>query len=482
MLGTTLVLAVLAVDFGAETGPVRRELHSSGFGPKICSFPQRFADDIKSMGFKAARTHDWALVNANQRVCDYFHIFPMRDLDASDPKNYFFGPTDLLLKRTREDMGHDVFFRLGTSIEHSGTNHFNAAIPADFDKVAEIFAGTVRHYNRGWANGFQWDVKYWEIWNEPDGRANMWCLPEGDKVPDDPKEQERRDAKRRDLFVRFFVTALKRLKSEFPEIKVGGPALCFMREEWFRPLLKACREAGVAPDFISWHHYEEDPDNVILAVDQARALCDEYGFIGCELILDEWHYFAISDYDWPDVASPDPAVFGRILQGPRAHNGIDASCFNLACLSLFQTSKLDQAYYYGCGIEGLWGYLDAAKRPHKVFHGLRMFGDFLKRYPQLCATTGENPEKEPVITLLAGKSADGLDRGLLVSDYRVRTNELVIAVAGVPADAKVTALVHDDAHDLDPADFSFENGRLVLRKPNDESAAFLVRFQAERGR
>ena len=138
-----IILAALAVDFTAATGEIRPELHSSGFGPKICSQTAQELADIKSMGFKAARTHDWAHINSNERVCDYFHIFPLMRLDANDPENYVFGPTDYLLKQTREEAGLDVFYRLGTSIEHSGSKvHFNTKIPDDFDKMAEIFAAT----------------------------------------------------------------------------------------------------------------------------------------------------------------------------------------------------------------------------------------------------------------------------------------------------------------------------------------------------
>ena len=126
-------------DFTQEVGKVRPELHSSGFGPTICSLTQQALDDVRAMGFKSARTHDWALINANQRVCDWHHIFPLVDLDATKPENYVFGPTDYLLKRTREEAGLDVFFRLGTSIEHSGPKvHFNSTIPEDCDKVDEL--------------------------------------------------------------------------------------------------------------------------------------------------------------------------------------------------------------------------------------------------------------------------------------------------------------------------------------------------------
>ena len=110
----------VSADFTREIAPVRRELHSAGFGPQICSCPPATIADIRSMGFKASRTHDWALINPNQRVCDWHHIFPLPHLDAKDPANYVFGPTDYLLKRTREEVGHDIFFRLGTPPERYG--------------------------------------------------------------------------------------------------------------------------------------------------------------------------------------------------------------------------------------------------------------------------------------------------------------------------------------------------------------------------
>ena len=474
-----LIAERLTADFTSEVGSLRRELHSSGFGPQICSCPQQYIDDIKSMGFKASRTHDWALINPNQRVCDYFHIFPLMHLDAKDPKNYVFGPTDYLLKRTREEVGHDIFYRLGTSIEHSGDKiHFNSLIPTDFDKVAEIFAGTVRHYNCGWADGYNWGVKYWEIWNEPDGSNNMWCLPEGDETEWIPvtAEGKAKRQKRYGMFCDFFVKCLKRLKSEFPDIKVGGPAMMGMREEFFRPLLEACRTAGVAPDFISWHHYTDNPDALSEAIKKGRALCREYGFPDSELIINEWHYFS-RDYTWGKLRSADPKDIREIWSGPRSHNGIDSSCFNLVCLTRFQTSDLAQGYYYGCKNTGDWGYMDAQKQKYKVFYGLQLFGELMRDYTTLCAATGTDPEDESVVTVLAVKSADGKRRGLLVTDYRTRAKELVIDVKGVPTGAKAKARIHDYTHDAASLDVTFSDGCLTIKKPDTESAAVVVRFE-----
>ncbi len=91
MTTANLLAVTLTADFSTEVGRIRPELHSSGFGPTICSQTAQDLEDVKSMGFAFARTHDWALINPNERVCDYFHIFPLMHLDAKDPANYVFG-------------------------------------------------------------------------------------------------------------------------------------------------------------------------------------------------------------------------------------------------------------------------------------------------------------------------------------------------------------------------------------------------------
>ena len=474
---TSLILAVaLSADFDVTVGKVRPELHSSGFGPTICSQTAQDLADVKAMGFAYARTHDWALVNPSERVCDYFHIFPLMHLDAKDPKNYVFGPTDYLLKRTREEVGLDIFYRLGTSIEHSGDKvHFNSAIPQDFDKVAEVFAGTVRHYNRGWADGFKWGIRYWEIWNEPDGVNNMWCLPEGDEPwTATTSEEVAKKARRLELFSEFFVKVLKRLKGEFgDEIKVGGPAFCYYNEDFFRILLDACKAAGVAPDFISWHGYVNNPRRFSAEAEKGRRLLDGYGFTKCEMIVNEWHYFGYGDYDWTDMQRcSDPKAKARIWTGPRSHNGIHSACFTLATLADLQRSKLAQAYYYGCSHTGSWGFKDEMQSKYKVFYALKLFGDIVRKYPILCAC-----ESKDAITTLAVKDEAG-NKALLVVDYGGNEYDLEFEVKGVPAGAKADCSILDWTHDLEPhGRVAFKDGKLSIRKNDSFSAAFLVEFK-----
>lgn len=473
MFSSLLVAAALSADFGTSIAPLRRELHSSGFGPTICSQTARDLADLKSMGLKRSRTHDWALVNANQRVCDYFHVFPLMHLDATDPRNYHFGPTDYLLKRTREEMGTEIFFRLGTSIEHSGMKvHFNSTIPDDFEKVAEVFAGTVRHYNRGWADGHQWNIRYWEIWNEPDGIQNMWAPKGGLTDEDCANHQSAKRAECRAEFVKFFVTVLKRLKSEFGDtIMVGGPALCGYNTIWLNDILSACRDAGVAPDFISWHGYTSDPMQFSNEADLARKLCDSYGFPKCELVLDEWHYFG-ENYSWADMQRcSDPAVKARIWDGPDSHNGIRSACFTLAALANMERSKITQAYYYGCNHVGSWGFKDAMQAKYKVFYALKLFGDIVNDYSAICAS-----ESVGSVTLFPVKGESGR-KALLVVDYGGTSRRIAVDIAGINDGSKAKCILLDHHHDLALHDVSFKNGHLELVKPDFHSAAFFIVFE-----
>jgi len=457
-----------AVDFTKTTGKVRPRLHASGFGPLICSCPKESLDLIRSMNLSAARTHDWALINPNERVCDYFHTFPLMHLDATKPENYHFGPTDYLLKRTREETRLDVFYRLGTSIEHSGDKvHFNTLIPEDFDKVAEIFAGTIRHYNRGWANGYDWGIRYWEIWNEPDGRNNMWCLPEGDEDKD-PSVFKAKTRLRQEKFVKFFVTCLKRLKSEFPDVKVGGPAMCSYDETYFKALLKACREAKVAPDFISWHYYGASVEAILDLVGRGRKLCDEMGFKDCELVLNEWHYMGCS---FPELRSPDPAVRHRVWEGPASHNGTDSAAFTLSVLARFQASALDQSYYYGCRHSGAWGFMDEYRTLYKTYYALKAFGEIVKGYPVLgeVKTTGS-------LTTLVAKSADGARTALLAADYNGRAGDIVLDVRGLPS-GRPSARVLDHTRNLEPIPVQVTGKQLVLPRSGRSSVSYLVTWE-----
>ena len=45
--------------------------------------------------------------------------------------------------------------------------------PKDYAKWARICEHIITHYTEGWADGFNYKITYWEIWNEPEN-IQMW--------------------------------------------------------------------------------------------------------------------------------------------------------------------------------------------------------------------------------------------------------------------------------------------------------------------
>ncbi len=453
--------ATVTADFTSAVAKFRPALHSSGYAPGFArSSIAQWDEKIKEMNFEYVRTHDLGLVNGGSRAFDVQYLFPLMHLDPSKPENYFFDTTDFMLD-LQLAIGQKPFFRLGTSIEHTGLVHFAAEIPKDFDKVAEAFAGIVRHYVRGWGDpaGRKWPISYWEIWNEPEGDNCMWSFNGGF---DDRDPVNNRNDERRALFIEFFVKVLKRLKAEFPDIKVGGPALCIMKEDWLRQILRACKAEGLRPDFLSWHYYGNDPDRLIEMADAADKVCREEGFDGIELINNEWHF--IPKAGWGHNAK---------CRAPDNMNDINSACYSLTVLSRLQTSRHDQAYFYGCCFYGPWGfYYGDPKELNKNFYAMKTFGEIKAGSADICASASADKD----VTVLATKSADGRKAFLLVTDYYGRQTDIPVAVKGVEGAKGVTARVLSFEKDLEPFDLKMDDGKFTLSKPDAYSAAFIITF------
>ena len=116
--------------------------------------------------------------------------------------------------------------------------------------------------------------------------------------------------------------------------------------------------------------------------------------------------------------------------------------------------------------------MDERKRKYKVYYGLKLFGDLIRQRSLICESAGAKD-----VTVFAVKGENGDRKAVLVTDYRSGSAEdISIAVAGVPADAKVSAWVHDHTRDFEPVPVKFEGGKILLRKADSNSAAYLVTF------
>ncbi|MBR2930588.1 MAG: hypothetical protein IKC32_05100 [Clostridia bacterium] len=313
--------------------------------------------DYKAARIPYSRNHDSALeaVYGGPYAHDITMIFPNFDLDPYDPASYDFACTDEAILICL-DAGTETFFRLGQTIEHQVKKH-GTIPPKDFNKWAVICEHIIRHYNEGWADGFKLGIKYWEIWNEPD-------LHEDDDT--DKKTWGGTKAQ----FFDFYEIAAKHLKSCFPDLMIGGPALAFSYE-WADDFLREMHERGVELDFFSWHIYATEPASILKRAEKMRDLLDKYGYTNAESILNEWNY--VKNF------------LDKFQYSINAVHGIKGATFVAAAISAAQNSSIDMMMYYDtrpsvyCGAFDLYTYEKLKGYYPLYWYG--MFYDMEKEIP-----------------------------------------------------------------------------------------------------
>ena len=116
-------------------------------------------------GIPFSRLHDVGGCFGNNLYVDIPNLFRDFDADPADPASYDFAFTDLLITALVE-AGVEPFFRLGVTIEnYMRVRAYRIHPPKDNLKGAQICEGVIRHYTEGWADGFRYPIRYWEIWN-----------------------------------------------------------------------------------------------------------------------------------------------------------------------------------------------------------------------------------------------------------------------------------------------------------------------------
>ena len=342
--------ATVTVDMSRELGPVRI-MHAVNGGPTV-SKPggdqkRGNFEDYKAARLPFARTHDCInCVSGGAHTCDINAIFPDFDADENDPKSYDFVFTDHYLDNMKR-AGTEVFFRLGQTIEH-GPKKYGVLPPKDYAKWARICEHVIRHYNEGWgwatdrahttrniAWSNQFNIVYWEIWNEPDLDPRDGALPENPRCWGGTVTN----------FFQFYETAANHLKAKFPSLKIGGPAICG-REDWGERFLAYCRDNKVPLDFFSWHVYARTPNPVAAKAKRIRKLMDKYGFGESESILNEWNYVK----GWTD----DFVYSLRVESGDL---NLKSAAFTAATMSACQDAPVDMLMYYDArpvGMDGLF--------------------------------------------------------------------------------------------------------------------------------
>lgn len=354
-------MATMKINFEKTIGKIK-PMHGVG-QPPFAGTNYSMIPLLGQAGIPFSRLHDVGGVYGANRYVDIHNIFRDFDADAGDPASYDFAFTDLLMKAIVES-GVEPFFRLGETIENDcAVRAYRIYPPKDNLQWAKICEGIIRHYTEGWADGFRYNIRYWEIWNEPEN---------GEGIPRNQcwfgtKEQ----------FYELYGTASKYLKSRFPHLKIGGYGSCGFyalvpgsldvnagtrsRIEYFSTFfdgfLDYIKENDCPLDFFTWHSYSEHISATVAFAEHAKKRLVEYGYGDAETFCDEWN--------------PRPSTTGTAM-----HNAATAGT-----MLAMQDSPLSGAMFYDgrCQVSIYGSLFDPiAKKPTGCYDVFVCFNELYK--------------------------------------------------------------------------------------------------------
>ena len=317
------------VCFAEKNGKIK-PLNAVNNGPIVSVRSIGTEKIFSDLNIPYARLHDASFCSAygGEFTVDVHRIFRNFDADENLEENYFFEATDKYLNNIN-NVGTKIFYRLGASIEHGVK--FGTYPPKDFLKWARICEHIIRHYNEKWANGFEFGIEYWEIWNEPD------CKNADGSNPCWQGTEEQ--------FIEFYSVAAKYLKNTFPNLKIGGPAFCNIWQDAFvNKFLKSISENHIPLDFFSYHWYGKRISDFAETINKAQAMLEEHGLGNTEKILNEWNY--VDGWLGKDFLSSILAIKGQ-----------KGASFVCAAMCEAQKLDLDMLMYYDarpCAFCGLF--------------------------------------------------------------------------------------------------------------------------------
>ncbi len=360
-----------------------------------------------------SRLHDVGGWFGGNLFVDIPNIFRDFDADENNPESYDFTFTDLLLTKLVA-AGVEPYFRLGVTIENAHkVKAYRIYPPADNQKWARICEHIIRHYNYGWANGFQLGITYWEIWNEPD-------------CHEDPAESDMFKGTA-EQYYDLYAAAATHLKACFGDsIKVGGYASsgiyrgfmdvdeeytrpheitlfetrAFYHTKFFKGFLERVKRDNLPIDFFSHHSYVNVP-RTILTQRYVEKFLEEAGLGHIEIHLNEWN----RNRDWKMVAASKTAAESAAMM-----------------LAMHET-KVSMMCYYDAriGIGPYAGFFNGVTRePFATYYVFKAFGKLYALGDQV-EITGDLGDD-----LYAMAAANGKERGILITnigeDKEIETN------------------------------------------------------------
>lgn len=361
-------MAKITVDFSKQKGKIK-PVNGVGQPPILYGVDDEMFHYLTEAHIPFSRLHDTGGFLGGNRFVDVPNLFRDFNADPDDPAAYDFAFTDVLITSLIKH-GVEPFFRLGVSIENDiAIRAYRIDPPKDFHKWAVICEHIIRHYTEGWADGFRYNIRYWEIWNEPDNWEEIELNQEWHAT--------------KEVFYEFYGVASTYLKEKFPHLMIGGYGSCGFCSldgegtklansspryayfvEFFDGFIDYIKAHNCPLDFFSWHSYTT-PSRTMGHARYARRRLDEAGYTHTESTCNEWNYRAD-------------------LRGTIQH-----AAFTTGMLLGFQDVPLDSAMFYDarCGVSTYSGLFNPLTlKPFPAYYGFIAFGELCARGTQVEST------------------------------------------------------------------------------------------------
>jgi len=288
---TAATVKAISVDASNDLGSFKLVMGSHN-GPVSLVKGADETAKYREMGFKNIRTLDY------YGPFTWYTIFPDFSKDPELESSYDFSTTDVRVKKLKDE-GFDILFNFAPSwtkevaintladppgtIRNAAGTIIHAADVNDFKKFANIVKHIAMHYNAGWKNGYSYNIKKWEIWNEPETYNQFW---NGTPIQ----------------FYQMFVEVAKTLRSYDSSFTLYGPGNAetipmnnpnaLDANTYTGGLLDYCGKNGVTIDVYTWHSYGGTgivPSHIKTVADDIAGKLKTYNFNSTSMSCDEWN-------------------------------------------------------------------------------------------------------------------------------------------------------------------------------------------------
>ncbi len=357
---------------------------------------------FKELGIQAIRTHDY------YGPCDWMEIYPDWNADPNIASSYHFASSDAVIYKIYIG-GFEILYRLGSSwrgnrpaysndppgtIRDASGTVTHVADANDFAKFAEICKHIVMHYNQGWSNGYRYNIRRWEIWNEPSLKEQFWT---GTPIQ----------------FHQMFSIVAKTLKGFDASLMIGGPGQAGnSTRAYFQDLFDYSKKNNTPIDFYSYHSYggtraASSPWDLGKKAIEARSVLNTNGYTATKLFCDEFN------------AEGDSANYANTGRG---------AAFYAAALTYLTENGVRESYQYRADDHPL-GLVMQNGSTKIAAESFKAWKELVKLPDRILATGTDTLG----FTIIATKSMWGDSIRVLIANFPPTTKQLLLQFDHLPA-------------------------------------------------